>query len=74
MEYVWNRYEIGMEWVWSVYGVCMYGIGMEQVWNLYTVWKRYGKGIESHAKGPEASRARERSKRPQDCLTTLQPV
>ena len=56
---------VGSRYVWN-----RYGIGMEYVHCLEEVWK----GIESHAKGPEASRARERSKRPQDCLTTLQPV
>ncbi len=30
--------------------------------------------IGSYPKGPEASRARKCSKRPNDCLTTLQPV
>ena len=50
MEDVWNRYGIGMEYVWNrVWN--RYGIDMEYVWNrqgicMESVSNRYGMGME----------------------------
>ena len=50
MEYAWNRYGIGMEYVWNRV-LNRYGLDMEYVWNrqricMESVRNRYGIGME----------------------------